>query len=171
MTSVIKVDNIQSSGGTAALEIDSSGRVLMPVKPSWRLGMSSSQSETTNGAHDVEFDISSSDSFCHLKGGCTLSSGVVTLPVAGVYHISANIRFDGIGSGYIISYILRNNNTDLRKKVYAITDNPAAAYESLNSSETMEFNAGDNVRIQVYVESDTSWNINGNSTFSGHLVG
>lgn len=171
MTSIIKVDNIQSSGGTEALEIDSSGRVLMPVKPSWRLGMTSNQAETATGAYDVEFDVTSASDFCFLKGGCTLSSGVVTLPVAGVYHISANIRFDGIGSGYIISYILRNNETSARKKVYAITDNPAAAYESLNSSETMEFAAGDNVRVQVYVESDTSWSINNNSTFSGHLIG
>jgi hypothetical protein len=31
MTSIIKVDNIQTSGGTAALEIDSSGRMITKV--------------------------------------------------------------------------------------------------------------------------------------------
>jgi len=171
MASELGVQTIQHTNGTDAMTIDSSGRVLMPVKPSWRLGLSSVQAETASGAFDVEFDVTSASDFCHLEGGCTLSSGVITLPVAGLYHISANIRFDGIGSGYIISYILRNNSTAVHRKVYAITDNPAAAYESLNSSETMKFDAGDNVRVQVYVEADTSWNINNNSTFSGHLVG
>ena len=37
MASVLKVENISHTNGTAAMTIDSNGTVLMPQKPAWRL--------------------------------------------------------------------------------------------------------------------------------------
>ena len=37
MTSIIKVDEIQNKNGTTAITIDSSGRILQPAKPVFKM--------------------------------------------------------------------------------------------------------------------------------------
>ncbi len=49
MASELHVDAIKHSGGTSALTIDSSGRVLQPSVPAFRVGLSSNQSITQAG--------------------------------------------------------------------------------------------------------------------------
>ena len=88
MTSVIKVDNIQSSGGTAALSIDTSGRVDMGasyVFDQWYLNAH----HTTTGDSDIT---AWSQASGNLTGagkvsGMSVSSGIFTFPQTGLYKV------------------------------------------------------------------------------------
>ena len=172
MSSRILVDEIYSkTGNTSALTIDSSGRVQMPVVPAWRVGLTGNQTNTTAGS-DVQIVYNDSNTNnCFLQGGVTLSSGIITVPIAGVYHVNMSARIDFVGSGYIIAKIKRNNIDSDNSDTYIIAGSPSSNYENLTGSDVFKCDANDNFRVTVYSDSDTSWNMNSNTLFSGHLVG
>ena len=51
--STLKVDTIKSTGGTTAMTVDSSGRVLRSVLPAFRVGLTSQQTSTSAGLKKV----------------------------------------------------------------------------------------------------------------------
>ena len=174
MTSILKVDTIQNTGGTTGLTIDSSGRVTRPVIPAWRLCLSALQNITTAGGSgtDVAFDDSSAGNFGFLQGGCTLSSGVITVPVTGLYQVNATLRFDDIGSGYIIMRILKNNGQSNKQELYVINGSPSTSYETLSGGDVLSCTANDTIRISAMASADTSWHLDPNGCkFSGYLIG
>ena len=80
------VTNIKHSGGTNALSIDSTGRVLTPARPCF-----SAYRNTTSGTYydsgDLVFDATTVN-----VGNCyDTSNGRFTAPITGSYHISCNI--------------------------------------------------------------------------------
>lgn len=172
MASTLKVNEIQNLSGTSAMTIDSSGTILMPQKPAWRLGLTAPQSETTTGGVGqlVNWTNTSTDN-CFIQGDLSYSSGVLTCNVAGVYQINANIRVDDIGSGYLIVRILINDNSTNNTETYSIVGTPSSNYQTIVAVDTYKLNAGDNIRTRVAASADTSWNIAEQSTFSGFLVG
>ena len=171
MASEIGVQTIQHTNGTDAMTIDSSGRVQMPVVPAWRVGLTSTQTSTTSGSDVlVVFDESASDN-CFLQGSVALSSGIITVPVAGVYQVNLVCRIDSIGSGYLIAKIKRNNVDSGNSDTYIISGSPSSNYENLTGSDIFKCDANDTFRVTVYSDSDTNWNMNNNTVFSGHLVG
>ena len=174
MSSVLKVDAIQNTAGTSALTIDSSGRVSRGVIPAWRLCLSAQQDITTAGGSgtDVTFDDSTTGNFGFLQGGCTLSSGAITVPVTGLYQVNAVLRFDDIGSGYIIMRILKNNDQGDKKELYVIQGTPSTSYDTVSGSDLFSCTAGDTLRVSAMASADTSWHLDPNGCkFSGYLVG
>ena len=87
MTSVIRVDNIQSSGGTAALSIDSNGRVTMANTVEIDMWM-------LTASHTTNADISSGWSrppyatAGYAGTGMTESSGIFTFPSTGLWKVT-----------------------------------------------------------------------------------
>jgi len=80
------VTNIKHSGGTNALTIDSSGRVLTPARPCF-----SAYRNTTSGTYydsgDLVFDATTVN-----VGSCyDTSNGRFTAPITGAYHLSCSI--------------------------------------------------------------------------------
>ena len=170
MTSTLKVDQIQNSSGTSGLSIDSNGVVTKSVIPAWRVTRSSNQSGLSNQTNVAQFNTTSGKN-CFIQGGCTLSSGVITIPVTGLYQINFNLRFDGIGSGYIVGRISINNTTSSDSQTYVIAGSPSSSYENTSGSDVYSLNANDTVRIYYSVSDDTNWTFHRYSTFSGHLIG
>ena len=171
MTSVLKVDNIQNSSGTSALSIDSSGRVTRNVLPSFRIGLDANQAITTSGS-DITIlwdDDDTTKNF--IQGGMSLSSGIVTVPVAGVYQIHANVRFDNVGSGYVTVNVKINNSTAGNEEIAAIDGDPPTSYQSIHLSDVYKLDANDNIRVTILSQSDTDWRVNSNSSFSGAMIG
>ena len=87
MTSVIRVDNIQSSGGTAALSIDSNGRVDMNasyVFDQWYLNAN----HTTNGDSDITAWSQVAWTGTGKVSGMSVSSGIFTFPQTGLYKVT-----------------------------------------------------------------------------------
>ena len=91
MTSIIKVDNIQDSGGTAAISINSSGQVSMPNTVEidhWRLA----SDHTTNNATISGWERNDDATFAYAGTGMSQSSGVFTFPKTGLYKVTAEVE-------------------------------------------------------------------------------
>ena len=173
MASTLKVNTIQHTGGTTALEIDSSGRVTRGVLSSWRLGKTAQQNFTaTSGT--ITWDATSGNAN-FLKGGVTnnSSTGKVTVPVAGVYMVGTTVRVDGATSGnYILCRIIKNDvTTTVRDYYYHLVDDQTTVYGSVSVSGIFDLSANDTLRVDVTAQSDTSWHASDHSYFWGYLVG
>ena len=171
MASELGVQTIQHTNGTDAMTIDSNGVITKSVVPSFRIGRTIKQ-VVTSAATDTTllFNDTNTDN-CFVQGGMSLSSGVVTVPVAGVYQFNANIRFSNVGSGYVQVFIVINNDKSNNKDTYIINGSPASNYDTLTGSDVYKLDANDNVRIIVYASADNNFDINDTSTFSGVLIG
>lgn len=172
MTSILKVNEIQNQSGTSAMTIDSSGRMTRSVLPAWRVGLANDQNETSAGDHVVEFDTDNVEN-CFLQGGCTHSSGVITVPIAGLYFLSSSIRFDSVSStNYVIVRLQKNGVTTGLSDAYALVDDHGSSYHSVTVTDVFQCQAGDELRVQVNVQSDTSWHLSGdNCHYNGFMVG
>lgn len=171
--STLYVDNIYSKTGTSqALTIDSSGRILTPARPAfcvkWSTGLTAVSATNWNR---FNFDEEVFDT------GNNVSSAVFTTPVAGVYQFNLSQRFDAIGSGFIIIALMNHASTsesvsDLFNTSYRISGSPAANYDHLQSSMTIELPANYVVAPWYYNSADTSYNlVEAGGQFSGFLVG
>ncbi len=170
--SKLYVDEIASkTGGTDALTIDSTGNVLQPNKPAWRVSLASAQTESTMDS-DVTIAFNKSDSEnCFLQGRVALSSGIITVPVAGLYQVNLVVRIDSIGNSYVVARIKRNNNSNGSSETYMISGSPAANYDNLTGSDIFKCDANDTLRATIYSDNDSNWNISSSTVFSGHLIG
>ena len=102
----------------------------------------------------------------------TAATGILEVGVAGVYQINSTIRVDDVSTGFIILRILINNNSSGASETYSIEGAPAPNYQTLTASDTFKLAAGDNIRINVFVQTDTSWSIASDAAlFSGFLAG
>ena len=130
MTSIIKVDNIQSSGGTAALSIDSSGRVLTPARPAWSAYLSADSAQTTQNAYiTAPWNATAIN-----DGNFNTSTHAYTTPVAGLYHINYSFRLDNAdGGSYIIGNIAFDGSSAPNNQAYIIDSNEGT-YHSMTSS-------------------------------------
>lgn len=169
MASTLKVNTIQHTGGTTGMTIDSSGRVFRPVLPAWRLQLAGTQNISANSAV-VTWD-NSGTAGCFIQGGCTLSSGVVTVPVAGVYQINTSVRKQNINGTYIEVYMRINTSSSHRG--YHIIGNPDDTYHSISASQVFKLAANDTVDILVNAQGENSWLVAGGSlsSFSGAMIG
>lgn len=125
MTSVIKVDNIQNSTGTAALSIDSNGRVDMDA--SYVFDQFELTANVTAGG-DITSNLRrvQNAAFASING-MTESSGVFSFPFTGLYRVEAFYK----------SEPLSNDNVVL--SINATTDN--SSY--INTSQANARGAGD----------------------------
>ena len=173
MSSILKVDEIQNTSGTTALTINNDGRILQPAKPAWRVGMTSNHVISISGGSGTTINFNSTSSTVHdfIQGGCTLSGGEITVPVAGVYQVNMTLRINGVGSGYIIGRITKNGGVTSTQEMYVINGSPDGTYDNLTGSDCFLCAAGDTLRVQVATETDTDYNIGLDSQFSGFLVG
>ena len=169
----LEADTIKNSSGTSALSINSSGVITKDVVPAWRVSLTNSQSITSSATNvTVVWDNTSSDNFNFLQGGCTLSSGIITVPVTGLYQCNAVTRYDSVTSSYIVTKIVKNEDQTGQRDLYMIDGSPPSNYQNVNGSDVFSCIAGDTLRVWVYASADTSWTINlHGSKFSGFLIG
>jgi hypothetical protein len=171
MSSILKVSTLQDpTNSNTAMSIDTSGRVTMPVVPAWRVSTSGNQSVSSTGPTQVQLDLTSTEN-CFLNGGVTISSYEVVVPVTGIYAVHSYVRIDGVGTGYVQLSIMVNGIKDGNSDSYSIEGSPPSNYLTINASDVFSVNANDTFRLEVYTNNDTSYTINGNTVFSGHLVG
>ena len=191
MSSVLKVDTIQNTGGnnlittdgnttslknpngTTGLTINSDGVVTRPVIPAWRVGRGSDFNITNGQAATTVINYNLTDDTnrnCFIQGGCTISSGVVTVPVTGLYCVATSNRFDNIGGGYIVVRIVKNNETDSSRGTYDIIGQPSTNYFTVGDTTIFPLAANDTMKVDYYVSTDTNFTLNLRSYFSGYLI-
>ena len=175
MASELGVQTIQHTNGTDAMNIDSNGVVTRPVIPAWRVTAKHDDRDST-GAKPVEWTTTTdnNDNRRYLLGGVTQggtdpANHEFTVPVTGLYQINVNMRVDEVGGGYVYMLLQVNNSTVTDG--YSIEGTPSGSYQTMNISEVYYLEANDRVQVQVGTNSDTSYEIDGNSTISGALIG
>ena len=161
---------------TTILDASGSGVVTKPNQPAWRIGRGSNYTITNGQAANtvINFNVTSDTTRRFFtQGGITVSSGVVTVPVTGVYNVGAGIRMDGIGGGYAIVAIRINNDTDSGTGTYNIKGPSgfSSSYQTWSESTIFKLNANDQVKVYFYVQTDTSFSVNSRSYFHGYLLG
>jgi len=98
MASTLKVNTIQHTGGTSAMTIDSSGRILTPARPYFQVTKTTSQ-ETTAGtsaaAPIIQFDQVNNN-----IGSCwNTSNHQFVAPLDGVYQFNFGLLLSNIADG------------------------------------------------------------------------
>ena len=183
--SKLYVDEIASkTGATDAMTIDSSGRVKRSVIPAWYCVRTPSTTHTISASNSDIADWKSDSSGLtdpsfspYVSGGVTLTSGTtITIPVAGLYHISWNLRVDNLGAGYwVYGYVYdvtKSSGTPAAEAgLSAIQAQATANYLfTIGASGTVQCTANQQLRVGVFGNTSGSMSYY-QSNFSGHLVG
>ena len=171
MTSILGTQSIQHPNGTTAMTIDSTGRILTPARPAFRVekrasnqSLSDSTTTTITFEHEV-FDI-----------GGNFASNKFTAPIAGIYHFNSLIRAVA-NSGtmdYFIMYLYKNDS--LHSDMFQMQTSANNMLNShLGGSVTIQLAVDDYVEIRVQI-SGTSPLVHAHASgertwFSGFLVG
>lgn len=170
VTGELEVDTIKDTGGTTAIEIDSSGRVTLPAVPAFRIGLTANISVTSTSLTTITFNETTTDN--HFLQGFTLSSGVITVPVSGVYMFGGQVRIDNLNTGYVELRFYINNSASGNNFSYVINGDPATNYQSLTFGTVLNLSANDDVRLYTFTNADDAYNIMTTGTeLHGHLVG
>ena len=99
------------------------------------------------------------------------STGAFTAPVNGFYFFSAQIRFDGINSGFFRLLIGIEGGLTLDNGLHAISQGDASTnFHTLSVSGVLKLSVGDKVHVNVTSSADTDWSLQTESGFSGYLI-
>lgn len=170
--STLKVQNIQHTNGTTGITIDSGGRILKPTNPAWRIGRGSELTGVNATTTVINYDVTSNaDRDLFTQGGCSVSSGVVTVPITGMYHVGTSNRFNDVGAGYIVVRITKNDDNDSSFGTYDIVGIPSNNYETIGDNTIYTLNANDTVKVDYYISNDSSFTVDLRSYFWGYLIG
>ena len=158
MSSILKVDTIQNTGGTTGLTIDSSGRVLTGSQP--RFFAHSPTGYNTAGVlqNFTQVVVNNSDGF-------NSSTGIFTAPIAGTYLFMAAVLVN-TGSGRLEYGIKKNNSTTI-----ASGNGTGTTYDGPTITCMVELSVNDNMRVTrgsgtAYLDGGHS-----NTYFGGYLLG
>ena len=106
-----------------------------------------------------------------LQNNFDITTGIFTVPISGYYIGTANIRHDNSSGAYFRLIFSIDNSIDHESGTgHSISGNPATNYDSMNLAQTFYVSKGSNVRLKVYSNSDTSWTVQSESTWSLYLV-
>lgn len=161
MASELGVQTIQHTNGTDAISISSTGDVTMPNKKLYH--WFARRTGTHVGVNtDIIFDTEVSDA----EGIYDNTTGIVTVPVAGVYQINFTGITNGAGSTAIGLY----NSSNSRYYNIGIYGE-GTANDNLSFSVALPLSANDTLKIRVTGGTVFSANADGAPTFSGYLIG
>jgi len=159
MASVLKVNEIQHSGGTTALSIDSSGRIIQSTnRPAFWVYKSNGDVAAGNV---IAWNGARLNQGSHIN----LSTGVFTVPITGLYVF----HFEGIASG--------NGECRVRIQVNgsSVSDGrrgngtASNAYEGLHVQALLALTANDEVSTYV-IEGHLYGQNDKHTTWLGYLV-
>ena len=154
MASILKVNELQHTGGTTALTIDSTGRINKGVMPYIYLRGNSATEVTSHGSTEIYTNWSLEGS---ALGGMTWngSNGRITVPVDGVYLVAAKFYL-WIDNATSHSIMIRKNLTTFQEYQtdFAAVGAGGRTDHTVTISEILKLDAGDfidfNVGADVY---------------------
>ncbi len=99
------------------------------------------------------------------------TTGEFTAPENGLYYFSAQVRFDGINSGFMRLLIGIKGKLSLDNGMHAIAEGDSGTdFHTLNVSGVMKLAKDEVVTCVVYSSADTSWSVQSESGFSGYMI-
>ncbi|WP_075343423.1 beta strand repeat-containing protein [Tenacibaculum agarivorans] len=152
-TNSLKVNSLPSFSADLSGTLVLSGAGSFLEVPSWRTSDASVGNLHDNGNHFDE------------------TTGKFTAPEDGLYYFSAQVRFDGINSGFARLLIGIKGQLSLENGMHAIFQGDAGTnYHTLNVSGVMKLSKNQEVVCVVYSSTDTSWSVQSESGFNGYMI-
>jgi hypothetical protein len=172
MASILKVNEIQHTGGTTALTIDSSGRLNKPAQPIFFANGSEAgyQAATTSNSKIAGWE--GGGGLIILQGGLSYSSGTITVPIDGIYEVTGSILTETDNGEYMLLMIYKNGTRVSLSQQY----NATSSGQIGNTTTTHAFvNCVANDTIELHQQGSTTsvrWYNNGSyGTFGVRLIG
>ncbi len=172
MSSRILVDEIYSkTGNTSALTIDSSGRVLTPGRPAFRVEKRASN-QSAPSTSKITFEHEAFD----IGSNYNTSTSKYVVPVAGVYFFQSILRIVADGGtldyGKVMLYINGSHHSDLQ---FVQTSNNNMNNSHLSGSCLVQLSANDEAEIYSEISGGNplvhAHATGGRTFFTGFLVG
>ena len=171
--SKLSVNTIAHTGGTTAMTVDSTGRILTPARPAFRAFIPSnlpSTDYTTGGTHQITFPSESYD----IGGNYDTGNGKFIVPITGLYHFHVNFYVSGITAATYTSAYLFVGTDEVSRGIH--DPSSTGNYAISVVTDVLQLTAGDEVTAHFSVGTDNSVIIHGQtngaiSYFSGHLIG
>jgi len=161
MTGILKVDSIQSSGGTAAMTIDSSGRISLPQVIAFHAEASS---DNTADGSIIDGWVTPA---VNNGSGFNNTTGKFTAPVAGIYFFGFTCLAGAHSNSSQNIYLYKNNT----KIVMTRDDTQNGRYQTLAGTAIMSLSVSD----EVYLYNAGTGTLTGHTdpwvTFNGYKIG
>jgi hypothetical protein len=182
MASILKVNEIQHTGGTSALTMDSNGRLSTSKVVGFSVTKDVSQTITTNSTKINNF-ITTTNIYGGFNtdgaGGSmlNLSTGIVTIPVTGYYQSNALIRVDNFNGAYHFLDLDKTDSngtyagTGVTRLSRSLESATASDYTMLQIHSVNYLQQGDFVALYWANSGDNSVTAHANSYFSMFKVG
>ena len=173
-TTVQGVQNIKYDASTTAMTIDSTGRILQPAKPAFRVSKANNQSISNATNTKVTWDSEHWD----IGSNFDISNDQFVAPIAGIYHFDCLLRCTANGGTQEIgrAMIFRNGS------IYCDLFQMHTAANQMSNSHVgggvdMQLSATDAITIRAYIEGESPV-VGGQADtygsrcwWSGHLIG
>ena len=152
-----------------AMSIDNAGIVTKPLQPAFSVSVNSySGINCAPQSHLIRFGEQSSGAGLFNNGNYfDTTNRRFVAPVSGFYQFNVHIRMDGTSGDYVYLTMVRNGSTNLGRDL----DVGVGSYVNRSISVVASLSANDYVDCNARTSGDTSIGIDGDSWFSGHLIG
>ncbi len=131
------------------------------------------QTFSSSGGKDLAYTTTGGRSF-NVGGHFNNTTSKFTAPVTGIYYFFANCRFDGADVDYFRLYFNVNDATGIDYSLpHSIADfgtNWKPRYATQTIAGAIWLNEGDTIKVVAHGHTDTSWQHQGEDTFSGYLI-
>jgi len=152
-----------------AMTINNAGIVTKPLQPAFCMSVNAySGINAAAGVQVVRFGNQNSGGVLFNNGNNFDTTNYrFVAPVSGFYQFNANIRIDTASGDYIYLTMTKNGSTTAGRDL----DSGIGSYNNRHVSQVLSLSANDYVDCNVRTSGDTSIGIDGDSYFSGHLIG
>ena len=162
MSSILKVDQLQDSGGNAIITSNGSGTITVNSQPfkngitmadQWRL--TSSFNFGTSGS-DITSNLEKIDNTGQgtLGTGMTESSGIFSFPQTGIYRVEANFNLlPGSATAWIYSIIkATTNNSSYTNLASSFNGHLSSYYVASYNSTLVDVTDTSNVKVKFHLD-------------------
>ena len=164
--STLQVDSIKTSGGTAALNIDNTGRVVQPNKPAFHIRCQSVNNVDFSSGVTLAGSTYLQSATLEEQGGnnFNVGTGQYVAPVTGFYYFQGGFRFDNFAGSYF--YVTLEGSKQIGRYLSSVQ----ATYLAPSASGACQLDAGEHIKVVVNSVGDNSVSINADSYFQGFLI-